>query len=87
MGPFITIYIFGVVVTVAFSLIFYMWEGREKTRKGARIILLSPVWPLFFPIGVTRIIKWLWKKADWKGIEEEEETLREQRRGGYGRGW
>ena len=86
MSGFIALYFVGVVVTVAFSLIVYMWEGREKTRKGARIILLSPVWPLIFPVGAARIIRWLWKKADWKGIEEEEATLREQRMG-RARGW
>ena len=86
MSIFIAIYIVGVVVPVLFSLFVYMWEGREKTRKGARIILLAPIWPLLFPVGIVRVIKWLWKTADWKGVEEEEATLREQRRGSA-RGW
>lgn len=81
MLVFIPIYIAGVVIPILFSLFVYMWEGREKTRKGARIILLSPVWPLLFPVGAFRVVRWLWRKADWKGVEEEEATIREQRLG------
>lgn len=86
MSVIFGIYIIGVLVPVLISLFVYMWEGRENTRKGARIILLAPIWPLLFPVGIVKVFKWLWKTADWKGVEEEEATLREQRRG-QARGW
>ena len=80
------IYIGVMVVAIAFSLFVFMWEGAEETRIGSRIILLAPIWPLLIPVFAGRAVKWLWTKADWKGAEQEEELLRQQRRGGT-RGW
>lgn len=81
MGPFFALYMFGVVVPMVVSLIIFMGEGRERTRIGARIILLAPIWPLLVPVYFGRGVRWLWRTADWRGVEEEEATIREQRMG------
>lgn len=81
MGGLIITYSIGVVIPMIVALIIYIGEGSDNTRTGARIILLAPIWPLLFPWGIFRAFRWLWKTADWKGVEEEEETLRAQRLG------
>lgn len=81
MGGFIALYLMGVILPIIVSLIVFIGEGSEETRTGARVILLAFIWPLLFPVGIFRAFRWLWKKADWKGVEEEEETLRLQRLG------
>jgi len=86
MTTLFAFYITGVVLPVIFSLVVYMGEGRDRTRTGARIILLAPVWPLLIPVVLTRGVRWLWKTADWRGVEEEEAILQAQRRGIRG-GW
>jgi hypothetical protein len=86
MSVFIPFYVAGVVIPMVFAFFVYLGEGREATRTGARIILLAPIWPLLIPVALTRGVKWLWKTADWRGVEEEEATLRAQRFG-RARGW
>jgi len=82
-GYLIALYLIPLALIVIIALIFFLAEGPVKNKIGARMILVAPVWPLLLPLYFTRFVKYLWKSADWKGVEEEERIIREQRHGRY----
>ena len=72
----------GVMVAMIGLGGFIFIEATFKQKKlASRMILLAPVWPLLAPVFFFKGVRWLWKKADWRGIEEDEyeERLKAQR--------
>lgn len=57
---FIIFYAIGFVVSIVVAGI--VWEDGNKTL-GARIGLLTPVWPLTLVYGVVVLTMFLWKHA------------------------
>lgn len=73
MIGFIILYCIGLVFTAGigalmmFTPLSWRYDDREKEkRRGAKAIILSPVWPVLAIVG----IKWVWAKA--------RETLKEE---------
>ncbi|BCW61869.1 hypothetical protein [Arthrobacter sp. StoSoilB22] len=58
------IYFCGLMLTSAGA---YLAFSKGERRLGARLALLTPVWPAVAIIGAVIGIRHLWKIADWKG--------------------
>jgi len=72
MSPIIAIYI-AVVVAMVGTAGFLLIQASFKEKKiASRMFILAPVWPVLAPVYVWKGLRWCWKHADWKGIEEDE---------------
>lgn len=81
MSPIMIAYLTVMVVMVLIAG-FTLIEANFKEKKFAsRMFIFAPVWPVLAPIFLWKGIRWCWKNADWRGIEEEEheEKLRRGR--------
>mgnify|MGYP003575283909 CR=1 FL=1 len=58
------IYFCGLLISSAGS---YLAFSKGEGRTGARLALLSPVWPVLVIAGSVIGFRHLWKIADWKG--------------------
>lgn len=83
MSGLIALYVIPMLAIISVAFFGFIAEGPVKNKIGARMILVAPIWPLLLPFYFARFVKWLWKSADWRGVEEEERLLKEQRRGRY----
>lgn len=63
-GLLIGIYVFGIIASVIVAGA--NWDDGNK-KLGARIGLLTPVWPVTAAIGLVMLAKLLWNHA---GLEE-----------------
>lgn len=72
MPPIVIAYLaVGVVMTLIAG--FLLIEASFKEKKiASRMLILAPIWPVLAPIFLWKGLRWCWKHADWKGIEEEE---------------
>jgi hypothetical protein len=60
-------YLFGFLVTVLVGVLMTNPQSRASDRRtGARLLLLSPVWPLPAALALIRGIAEVWKLADWR---------------------
>lgn len=84
MSPFLIAYL---VVMVGMLLVagFLFIEASFKEKKyGSRMMLFAPVWPMLAPVFIFKGVRWLWKHADWRGIEEDEYEEKQKQKGHYG---
>lgn len=61
-------YVAGVAIMLVIGFGFYM---VNEDKLAARVVLISPVWPLFFPFAIYKAVKALWKEADWRNYNED----------------
>lgn len=81
MGPLIGIYLAVMVMTILIAGFIFI-EADFKDRKiASRMMLIAPVWPMIAPVFLIKALRWLWKRADWRGIEEDEYEERRAKRG------
>lgn len=81
MGPIAGIYLAVMIMTMIVAGFIFIEADFKDRKVASRMILIAPVWPLIAPIFLIKAFRWFWKRADWKGAEEDEY---EERRSGRG---
>lgn len=82
-GMFLAIYLIGLLVWGIGMWIYYGFNRKAlvtEQRNLARMTIFAPLWPLAIPAALLYTLKvfpWLWKKADWKGVEHDYEKADE----------
>lgn len=68
MSPLLVAYLVGFGVTVVVGLVVWTLAfSNSDARNGARIILLSPAWPLVLLWGIWAGLRNLWREAEFGG--------------------
>lgn len=61
---FMVYYIVGGLLLVISTICMYSSEYQRNKKKSARLIMLSPIWPLIAPYGVFLFLRKVWRDAD-----------------------
>lgn len=60
-------YFIGFMVTLFIGVLMTNQQNQSSDRRtGARLLLLSPVWPLPAAVALVRGLAQLWQLADWR---------------------
>ena len=60
----------GTAAFIAGLLAYELPEDKKIKKRGARGILLSPIWEVLIIWELIKTFKKLWRAADWKGDNE-----------------
>jgi hypothetical protein len=62
------VYLAGILMTAVIGAFYFKSDDRAQYRLGARLILLSVIWPVPLLVAVWKGITYLWGIADWRNL-------------------